>query len=122
LALCPRQPRLVGEGKTVKKVVTIVLVVVSVFVGKSYLDAKMSESDRNHEVTQEFLLKVCGGDAHCRERMDLFNPCFAGAYRRSPFKGKDRINLDVLIDCMNGDIARDVFVVGEGTPVPFPVE
>jgi len=107
----------------VKKLITIGVVLALVFAGKSYLDAKMTESDKNRETAREFLEELCGRDSGCSNRMGWqFQPCFAGAYRTSPIPGNDRVNVTVMVDCMNSDTMRDLFVVGEGTPVPFPSE
>ena len=105
-----------------RKVFMIVGALMLVFSVKSYLDAKMTESDTNREIAYEFLREVCGRDSQCLQRMEWFKPCFAGAYRVSPFKGGDRVNVEALVECMNGSLTADVFVLGEGNPVPFPME
>lgn len=105
-----------------RKIVMIAAILILVFAGKSYLDAKMTESDRNRDIAYEHLRKVCGNDSECLKRMEWFKQCFAGAYRISLIPGNDRVNAQMLVDCMNGSLTVDVFLLGEGTPVPFPTE
>ncbi len=100
-----------------KKVAVIAIIIIAVVV---VLRLKMVERDTNYQVAEDYFVEVCGVDQGCANRLVRFRPCFAGAYRLSPVPGKDRIDVDHLVGCLNGKYPVPKLNAIRTAGVPFP--
>jgi len=101
----------------VKKVAVIAIIIIAVIV---ILRAKMAERDTNYQVAEDFFVEVCGVDQGCADRLVRFRPCFSEAYRLSLLPGKDRIDVDRLVQCLNGKYPVPKLDAIRTVGVPFP--
>lgn len=100
-----------------KKVAVAVVIIIAVIL---MLRAKMAERDSNEQIAEDYFIEVCGIDQGCADRLVRFRPCFSGAYRLSLIPGKDRVDVDHLVQCLNGKYPVPKFDAVRNAEVPFP--
>ena len=100
-----------------KKVVVIVVVVMAVVL---MLRAKMVERDRVTEAVSDFFHAECKGSASCGDRLVMLRPCTAEAYSMSLIPGADTVDMDALIDCLNGRYPLPSLEALRDRKTPFP--
>lgn len=85
---------------------------------------KTQEHTKNQRAFEEYAYEACADWAPCVERLDaFFGICFVNAYDFSVVPGGDTIRLTSFVECMNTDLARDVFEISTepGAEAPVPV-
>ena len=80
----------------------VLILVVMAAIGYLIHD-KLAERDQLYGAANDFFWEYSQGSATRKERLDLFRPCFGQAYELSLIPGGDRVDLDVLVGCLNGE-------------------
>lgn len=101
-----------------KKIVVIVVAVLAIVL---VIRAKMAERDRLSETVSDFFYVECEGSASCADRLVMLRPCTAEAYRMSLIPGADAVDMDALIDCLNGRYPLPSLDAIRDKKTPFPV-
>ena len=100
-----------------KKLVVVAVIVVAAVV---LIRAKILERDRNYQAAEDYFISVCGSDQGCADRLIRFRPCFAGAYRMSLVPGGDTVDVDHLVNSLNGKHPVPKLNAVRSVKVPFP--
>lgn len=105
-----------------KLLIAVVVLVVSVV---WLVNTKTDEAGRNKDLGQACFEAACGGQGACAEVVAYMYPdfCFNAAYRISPVPGKDTIDLDTLLKCMNDRLVAGNFEVAttkDASPLGIP--
>ena len=90
--------------------------------GVSYAKAKAAERSRNRDAAYEYFLDLCGGQVtNCAQQLDaFFNVCFAAHYRFELRPGRDHLEFEPFVACLNGKYGRPLFKVEESTDSTLP--
>ena len=85
---------------------------------------KTREHTANQRAFEEYAYEACEDWDPCVQRLDgFFGLCFAKAYDFTVVPGGDTIRLNTFVDCVNTDLAQDVFQIstGSGSDAPVPL-
>ena len=80
----------------------VVIVIILIALG-FFVRTKLVERDEVYDSASDFFYEFCKSSVGCTERLDLLRPCFAQAYSLSPVPGGDSVDVQRLVNCLNGN-------------------